>query len=237
MTLSVIIPVLNEEAALPAVLQALHGDPDVTEVIVVDGGSTDTTVQVAETFNVRVILASRGRGQQLVAGIRAARGRVLWFLHADTIPHPGASQALLAALRDNPDAPGGNFAIRFDGGSGFAEWLTGFYACLRSHGMYYGDSGIFVRRSVHDRIGGIRATALMEDYDFIRRLEKAGPTLNLDDPQLTTSSRRFQGRRPWRIFLQWVVIHAMYYGRISGESMARVYRSEHHSPATPRRLR
>lgn len=230
MTLSVIIPTLNEQASLPRVLKVLQRETHVSEVIVVDGGSTDATCEIAEDLGARVVEAPRGRGQQLCAGCEIATGSVLWFLHADTVPQKGTPYAILQALADAPEAPGGNFRVVFDGGTSFAEWLTGFYAWLRSHGIYYGDSAIFVRRAVFDHIGGIRPTSLMEDYEFTRRLERAGPTLNIEDPAVTTSSRRFKDRRPWRIVLQWVLIHAMYYCRVPGERMARLYRSEDHAP-------
>ncbi|MEM6482345.1 MAG: TIGR04283 family arsenosugar biosynthesis glycosyltransferase [Pseudomonadota bacterium] len=230
MTLSVIIPTLNEEVALPVVLKALQNQTHINEVIVVDGGSEDATCALARAFGARVIDAPRGRGQQLCAGVEAAAGDVLWFLHADTVPQPWASGAIARALETAPDAPGGNFRVIFEGETPFAAWLTGFYAWLRSRGIYYGDSAVFVRRTIYDRIGGLRPTALMEDYDFNRRLEREGHTLNIEEPAVITSSRRFQDRRPWRIVLQWLVIHAMYYTRMSSEHMARLYRSADHTP-------
>ena len=89
--------------------------------------------------------------------------------------------------------------------------------------MYYGDSGIFVRRDIYERIGGIRPIALMEDYDFVRRLEKVGPTLCIDDPPLITSSRKFQGRRRFAIVTGWIWIHALWYLGVSPDRLARMY--------------
>ncbi|MEM6578245.1 MAG: hypothetical protein AAF678_07120, partial [Pseudomonadota bacterium] len=151
-------------------------------------------------------------------------------LHADTVPQSGALDALSRALEAAPEAPGGNFRVVFDGETAFASWLTGFYAWLRSRGLYYGDSAVFVRRSIYDAMGGIRPTALMEDFEFIRRMEKVGPTLNIKAPAVITSSRRFHNRRPWQIVLQWLIIHAMYYARVSGKRMAQVYHSTDHAP-------
>ncbi len=73
--------------------------------------------------------------------------------------------------------------------------LDDFYARIRAKGVYYGDSGVFVRRSAYQALGGIPRLALMEDYDFNRRLERLGATLCIDEPPLVTSSRRFEGRR------------------------------------------
>ena len=93
---------------------------------------------------------------------------------------------------------------------------------------------VFVRRDVFDRIGGIRPIALMEDYDLTRRLEHQGPTVCISQPPVVTSSRRFDGRKPWRIFTQGLVIHALFYLRVSPDRLARLYRSATHRPAIER---
>lgn len=100
----------------------------------------------------------------------------------------------------------------------------------RAHGLYYGDSGIFVRRRVYRALGGMRPIALMEDYDFSRRLERAGPTCCIAEPPLTTSSRRFQRRRPLAIFFGWLAIHLLYHLGFPPERLARLYRSRRHAP-------
>ncbi|WP_350335783.1 TIGR04283 family arsenosugar biosynthesis glycosyltransferase [Coralliovum pocilloporae] len=237
MSISVVIPVLNEEKALPRLLASLKALDHLGEIIVVDGGSSDRTQDCARDHDARVLVSPCGRGQQLRAGADIASGDVLWFLHADTEIQPGCDKAILDALAD-PDVPGGNFRLLFDGGSDFAEWLTGFYADLRPRGFYYGDSGIFVRRSVYRALGGIRDMALMEDYDFVCRLEKTGPTANISRPALITSSRRFQQRKKWRIVFQWIWLHMLYYLRFSPDYLAALYRSSDHIPAdTPLKKR
>lgn len=228
MKISVIIPTLNEAERLADCISRVRGAN--TEIIVCDGGSTDGTAKLACQAGAKVIMSEPGRGQQLYAGAARATGDILLFLHADTVLSPGALDAVRTAL-DNPSVGGGNFRVLFDGPSGFARWLTGFYAWLRRHGFYYGDSVIFIRRSVLTTIGGIRAIALMEDYDLTRRLERHGPTVCIDVPPVITSSRRFNGRKPWRIFLQWVVIHALYHAHVSPRHLARLYRSASHTPA------
>ena len=120
---------------------------------------------------------------------------------------------------------GGNFRLLFDGNEPFSRWLNGFYAWIRSRGVYYGDSGVFVRRSVYEAIGGMRPLALMEDFDFIRRLEKSGRTCCIADPPLVTSSRRFHSRRPAAIVFGWLKIHALFYLGARSETLARLYNS------------
>ena len=230
MNISVIIPTLNEGGNLPATLASLRRQATEHELIVCDGGSTDDTLDLARAASAITVSTAAGRGQQLAAGAARATGDVLVFLHADTVLAPGALQAIIRKLGD-PAIPGGNFRVLFDGPTDFAAWLTGYYTTLRSHAMYYGDSVIFLRRLVYDAIGGIKPLDLMEDYDLVRRLEAAGPTICITDPPVITSSRRFEGRKPWRIYAQWVMIHALYYLRVRPHILARLYRSSTHRPA------
>ena len=232
--ISVVIPTLNEAAQLPPLLDALAGEEAPHEVIVADGGSTDATAAIARAGGARVVGAPPGRGQQLREGAGQATGDVLLFLHADTVFPRGGLAAIAAALARDPGAPGGNFRLLFDGGDGFSRWLEGFYAWIRGRGIYYGDSGIFLRRQVYDRLGGVRPIALMEDYDLVRRLEKAGPTLCIAEPPLITSSRRFQGRRPVAIVLGWLRVHALYHLGADPERLAALYDSRRRrEPAAP----
>jgi rSAM/selenodomain-associated transferase 2 len=223
---SVIIPVLNEGERLAPLLRALMDQPELREAIVVDGGSVDDSVRVASDCGARVIRAERGRGAQLRAGAEVACGDILLFLHADTVFPSGGLGAVRRSLADRPVVLGGNFKLLFDGPRRFDRWLEGFYAWIRSKGLYYGDSGIFIRRERYRRLGGIRPIALMEDYDLVQRMEAAGPTVCIEDPSLTTSSRRFHGRHPVAIFLGWVGIHALYRLGLTGARLARLYDSE-----------
>jgi len=150
---------------------------------------------------------------------------VLFFLHADTRLPTGALAAIHRALARHPATIGGNFRLLFDGGDEFSRWLDGFYARIRAHGLYYGDSGIWIRRATHDSVGGIRPFALMEDYDLARRMERAGETVCIETPALITSSRRFAGRRKWRIVAGWLAIHLLFHARVPPALLARLYNS------------
>jgi len=223
--ISVIIPTLNEEANLARLLTELRPEETVREIIVVDGGSRDGTVREAREHGVKVILTAPGRGLQLRRGAEAASGDILLFLHADCRFSRGGLARIEALLGSSPRLVGGNFRLVFDGDDRFSRWLTGFYAWFRGHGLYYGDSGVFVRRETHDAIGGVRPMALMEDFDFTRRLERFGPTCCIEEPPLITSSRRFKGRRPVGIVWGWLKIHALYYLSVSPARLARLYDS------------
>ncbi len=224
MKISVIIPTLNEAGEIRQILQGLRHQDRTCEVIVVDGGSSDGCCDEARSAGARVLSSPCGRGQQLAAGAAQSSGDILLFLHADTQLPPGGLQAIRNCLED-PEVLGGNFRVVFDGETDFAAWLTGFYAWFRRRGLYYGDSAIFVRRSSYEALGGIRPIALMEDYDFSRRLEAAGETACIDTHPVETSSRRFEGRRPIAIVGGWILIHALFHLRVSPGLLARLYNS------------
>ena len=223
--ISVIIPTLNEALRLPRILKALVDDPVTAEVIVVDGGSTDGTQDIARRSGVRLIETFPGRGGQLRAGAEIATGEVLWFVHADCQVPPGAVQAIERQMIAAPEKPGGNFRLLFEGNDSFSHWLNGFYARIRANGIYYGDSGVFVRRCIYDSLGGIRPLALMEDYDFNRRMERLGPSVLIENPPLITSSRRFEGRRKWAIIMEWLIIHGLFYLKFPTSWLAWLYDS------------
>jgi rSAM/selenodomain-associated transferase 2 len=227
--ISVIIPTLNEEKNLPALLSRLCEEGhDITgyEIIVVDGGSTDATVRVAREHGARMLTSPPGRGIQLCHGADAASGTIFLFLHADSIFPRGGLKRIEEALAETPHLIGGNFRLLFDGATPFSRWLIGFYAGIRRIGLYYGDSGIFVRRSAYEAIGGIRPIALMEDLDFVRRMERLGKTCCIIDPPLITSSRRFSGRRAPAIVSGWLKLHALFYLGISPDRLAAIYATQ-----------
>jgi rSAM/selenodomain-associated transferase 2 len=229
---SVIVPTLDEAEGLARLLLALQRQPELREIVVVDGGSTDGTRDIAAALGARVLLSERGRGQQLRTGAAVASGEILLFLHADSVFPSGGLGAITALLDREPRVPGGNFRLLFDGDSRFARGLTMFYAGIRRFGLYYGDSGIFARRSAYDAVGGIRPIQLMEDYDFACRLERAGPTRRIEQPALVTSSRKFAGRRAIAIIYGWIWIHLAYWLGVPPDRLARFYYS-----SRPRRHR
>ncbi len=220
--ISVVIPTMDEAKTLPRLLAGLQRQIAPSEIILVDGGSRDDTVPRAREYRVKVVHSAPGRGTQLRAGAEAARGDILLFLHADSV-FPDGGLARIEEVLESSRIVGGNFRLLFDGDSGFSRWLTRTYAWARRHGLYYGDSGVFVRRDVYDALGGVRPIALMEDFDFTRRLERFGETCCIDEPPLITSSRRFEGRHPLRIIWGWLKIHALFYLNVSPNLLARMY--------------
>jgi rSAM/selenodomain-associated transferase 2 len=220
--ISVIIPTQDEATYLGPLLRALRAEDVPAEIVIADGGSRDRTVAVARAEGATVVRSSPGRGQQLRAGAAAARGDVLLFLHTDPV-FPAGGLATIERALAAPHVVGGNFRLVFDGTRSFSRRLTRVYNWMRCRGLYYGDSGIFVRRRVYDAIGGFRPFAVMEDYDFVGRLERCGETCRIDAPPLITSSRKFAGRRGWRIVCGWLVIHALFHLGVAPDRLARLY--------------
>lgn len=219
---SIVIPTLNEAAAIERTLRAARDVGWEKEIIVADGGSEDGTAEIAERCGAKVIRCGRGRGVQMRAGAAAARGDVLWFLHADTTAPVDAIRAIDRALSD-PGVVGGNFSLLFEGSTRAARHLTWTYPKLRALGLSYGDAGIFVRRETYEAIGGFRPIALFEDVDLIRRLRKAGRFVHLDC-RLTTSSRRFEGRNYARVWALWIALQVCYWAGVSPDRLARWYK-------------
>lgn len=202
--LSVIIPTLNEAQAITSTLAALQPVRACGhEVIVADGGSLDGTARLAEPLADRMLVTGRGRARQMNAGAAIARGDVLWFLHADTLPAQGAERLLIDGMRESRRGWGW-FDVRLSGRHPLlrvVEWLMNRRSRLT--GIATGDQGLFVRRGLFNAIGGFPDMALMEDIAMSRLLKRHGPPLCLSLPVMT-SSRRWEEHGVLRtIFLMW----------------------------------
>jgi rSAM/selenodomain-associated transferase 2 len=222
MRVSIIVPTLNEQTRISTTLRKLLQLAGGKEIAVVDGGSKDRTLELARAEGVRTINAPRGRGPQMHAGVMETTGDVLWFVHADTIPPREALEDIRTALAD-PEVVGGNFGLLFDGRSRAARRLTAIYPSLRRLGLCYGDSGMFVRREVYEKIGGFRPLPLFEDLDLLRRLRRAGRFVHLPQ-RMVTSSRRFENENFIVVWLQWTTLQVLYWCGISPHILARWYR-------------
>ena len=206
---SVILPAMNEEASLPGAIRSAR-EAGADEVIVVDGGSSDRTVEIARSLADAVLRTSPGRASQMNAGVRAASGDILLFLHADTLLPPGSLDAVRAAVHDG-GISGGGFSVLL-AVSPFSSLyckailrLTGSMIGVRSKifRSYTGDQAIFVRRDVFESIGGFPEIPLMEDVEFSRSLAARGKTLLLP-VRISTSGRRWEASGPIRtILMMW----------------------------------
>jgi len=221
---TIVIPVLNDAAALAAALAALPGDP-AAEIVVVDGSQPDDPAMDALRTRYPYVVWLRsapGRGLQMNEGARCARGRWLVFLHADT--RLGADW--LDALRrvdGQPAVVGGSFRFVLDSPARPARWIErGVWFRVRLFNLPYGDQALFARRTVFHDLGGYRELPLMEDVDFVRRLRQRGRLAHLEVPAIT-SARRWQ-RDGWlrRMLENWVLI-LLYFAGQPPELLARRY--------------
>ncbi|MEM1442308.1 MAG: TIGR04283 family arsenosugar biosynthesis glycosyltransferase [Verrucomicrobiota bacterium] len=198
-SLSVIIPTLNEAEKLSETL-ACFQKLESTELVVVDGGSADETVLIAETEGVRVLSTSEpGRARQMNLGASETSGDVLLFLHGDTQVPKASLEHLQKALEADRELLGGGFARRFDSSSlllRFTSWCADFRG--RWWGLFLGDQGIYVRRSAFEKLGGFDAAVYPgEDLDFSYRLSRLGKT-RLISPPVMSSARRFLKEGAWK---------------------------------------
>jgi GT2 family glycosyltransferase len=155
------------------------------------------------------------------AGALASRGDILWFLHADTLPPEDATDRIREVLAD-PMTVAGHFALRFDGDRRAARLLTWVYPRLRYLGLCYGDSGIFVRREVYERVGGFRPYPIFEDLDLLARLRRQGRVARLP-AAVVTSSRRFEGRSFTLTFAWWTALQILYWAGVPPRHLGRLY--------------
>lgn len=218
--ISVVVPVLDEEARLARVLGDLARE-GLGDVMVVDGGSGDRTVEIARAAGARVVEAHRGRARQMNAGARVARGDVLLFLHADTRLPEGVVGRIEAALADGAVAAGA-FRTRTVN-DGPPSWVDPVLRLADLRASYtrlpYGDQAIFARRSAFDAVGGFPEQPLFEDLELSRRLWTVGRVTVLPD-EVRISGRRFV-RRPVASTLIMNVFPVLYGLGVRPEVLAR----------------
>ena len=216
--LSVVIPTLDSESSLGDCLARMKG---ADEIIVVDGGSTDSTLAIAELAGARLIIAPKGRGSQLRAGAEAALGDWLLFLHSDTLPSPGWSEAVAEHIRLHP-AKAGCFAFRLADKAWQARAVERAVAArVRLFALPYGDQGLLVPRSLYDEAGGYRPLPLMEDVDLVWRIGRG--RLRRLDAEAWTSAERWR-RDGWlRRSARNILCLSLYRFGLPADRIARFY--------------
>ncbi len=214
MSISIIIPALNEEASIKKLLQHLQTCREQGhEIIIIDGGSSDKTLSIAEPLADNVICSTAGRAEQMNKGAFNAKHDILWFLHADTITPADAIENIQKALNKND---WGRFNVRLSGSSflfRIIEKMMNLRSCLT--GIATGDQGIFIKRDIFNLVNGYSDIALMEDIDISKKLKKISKPACLKE-KLITSSRRWEQRGiistvilMWRLrFLYWLGVSA-----------------------------
>lgn len=219
----IIVPVLNESAALSEqfseldVLRAMGA-----QVLLVDGGSTDRTVQLARDAGFDVLESAPGRARQMNAGARAATSDLLLFLHVDTHLPPGALYQIENHL--NNKMGWGRFDVRITGRS---SWLKVISFCMnwrsRLTGIATGDQTFFMTRDMFERVGGFPDQPLMEDIEMSKRLKRFSPPVCLPD-RVVTSGRRWDQKGVWKTILLMWRLRWSYWRGVPASELARLYR-------------
>ena len=223
MKLTVIIPALDEAEGILQTLQSLQpmrrrGH----EVILVDGGSRDATVDIAGPLVDRLIRTAAGRARQMNAGAAHAGGDLFWFLHADTRVPAGSDGLIVSVL--GRTGGWGRFDVRLSGNPRLLRVVERFMnARSRLTGIATGDQGLFVTRQLFEAVGGYSDMPLMEDIDMSKRLKRRTRPVCLRQT-LVTSSRRWERRGVLRtVFLMWY-LRLAYFAGIPAERLATLYR-------------
>lgn len=221
-SISVIVPARNEQSRIGATLRPLR-EPEVREVIVIDGKSEDDTVIAAGALADSVLSSAPGRARQMNAGARASQGRILFFLHADTLVPPGFASAIVSACKA-PDVVGGRFDVEIDG-AGLTGTVIAAAINLRSRwtGAFTGDQGLFIRREAFERLGGFPEIPIFEDLEMSLAMKRIGRVACLRQ-RLVTSGRRWRHEGVLRtVLLMWTLRGLRWLG-MKPDGLARLYR-------------
>lgn len=222
--LSIVIPSLNCRAALQRTLDDISLRPPEWEVVVVDGGSTDGTTEVAEIAGVRLITSARGRGAQMRAGGEAASKSWVLFWHADTQPQPGWVPLVEAFMR-NPDNEfrAAYFRLALNDSNPSArrvEAMANWRA--KTLGLPYGDQGLLISKSYYDHLGGYKPLVLMEDVDLVSRI--GAKRLTQLETAAVTSAEKYQRDGWWARPAKNITCLCLYFMGVPVDMIARLYK-------------
>ena len=222
MPISIIIPALNEEKSIKALLQQLQiYRQQGHEVIVVDAGSHDETVSISDSLADKVITSDAGRARQMNKGVTESKNEVLWFLHVDTAIPDNVIETIQKSLikykwgRFNIELSGSHFSFRV------IEKMINVRSCFS--GIATGDQGIFVKRKIFESIGGYPEIPLMEDVALSKKLKNISQPICIKET-LTTSSRRWEKNGIIKTTLLMWHLRFLYWMGVNPDKLAKLYR-------------
>lgn len=224
MRISVIIPAYNEEERIVHTIESVFSRDSgcVEEVIVVDGGSTDCTVDEVQSTGAKIFsLPQKGRAVQMNYGAQNSNAEILYFLHADTIPPENFDKKIIEAVSKGNEA--GCFRLSFDR----HHFLLNFYArCTRFNidAFRFGDQSLFIKKELFDSIGGFREDHIvMEDQEMVKRIKKEA-SFNILTDEVITSSRKYLENGVLKLQLIFTLIFSLYKVGVSQSKLVLIYK-------------
>lgn len=222
--ISVIIPVLNEESCIARVLRFLkeNSNPaNISEIIVVDGGSSDTTVEIASQLGAKVILSPKGRAKQLNLGAKKSQGKILYFLHVDTLPPKSFDKSIINAVQHGNEA--GCFRMKFDSSSRFLAFFA-WFTKLNFKVCRGGDQSLFITKPLFQKTKGFNENYVVyEDNEFTDRLYSL-IDFKILPRHVTTSARRYEERGELALQYHFGMIHLKNYFGAGPEQLYDYYK-------------
>lgn len=223
--LSIIIPVFNEAVGVlnfyEQLRKRLH-QPNTTEIIFVDGGSKDGTIQLLKKTSCRLVLSPKGRAKQMNHGAAVAQGFTLYFIHADSLPPYGFDQLILNAKSNG--AVAGCFRMKFDSSHPmlcFFSYFTRFNLPL----CRGGDQSLFISKNLFNELKGYNPDfEVYEDNEFTGRIYKTTPFTILK-PNLVTSSRKYVQKGVWKLQFHFGIMHLLYFTTRNHKILKRYYQT------------
>jgi len=224
--ISIVVPVLNESQRINTFLNNLKPQTagHEAEIIVVDGAQDCGTIAAIDDSQIIRLAGPKGRARQMNAGSAIAKGRVLLFLHADTILPPGALDAI-SEVMETPECAAGAFEIKYDSKRpvfGFIAWRNNLRC--RVTRIAYGDQGIFIRKEYFERIGGYREYDFLEDVDLMRRIKRDGKKIRILKSRLKISPRRWEKEGIFYCMIRNQIMVMLFHFGFHPDKLARFYR-------------
>lgn len=209
--ISIVIPVLNEEDTIAKILVSLKENSsaqNIKEILIIDGGSKDSTTSIASNHNVTILHSEKGRAKQMNLGAKNATGEILYFIHVDTLPPKDFDKSIIEAVLNGNET--GCFQMKFDSDSrflGFFAWFTRVNIKL----CRGGDQSLFITKNLFEKSGGFNENYIVyEDNEFIGRLYEMGP-FKILSRHVKTSARRYEERNEVALQYHFGMIHLKNY--------------------------
>ncbi len=228
--ISAIIVAYNEEVHIRSIIGELRKQQfsDEYEIILADGSSTDKTISLAEEEGISIINCRKGKACQMNDAVKVARGDVLFFVHADMKLAVNTMSVIQKQIDLGFD--GGGFANVFDAYNdkikSIGRWMNFRFINNREQsdkGLFYGDNGIFVKRSVLDILQGFKEIPIMDDYDFSKRMRQHFKVIKIKQPPIIVSARRHIKAGFFKTRFQWIAIRKLYQWGVSPKMLAKWY--------------